>query len=276
MPVATYSFDLEHPPRLMYLNSAQARYIESDAMYIWNIDDPIIKPKNHMFVVSVVDVQIPYSFTIINTRNNRYWVNNQLFTIDSGNYNINELIDKLKANHPSLTFQYSEVNNKLTVSAATQFTMKNDPMTQPFLRMLGFRFDEYQGSTTYTSDSVVNLSGYNAIYLFSNITSFAVDSFAKRGSNVLCKIPVTGVSNSIIFFQNPMNLKQVVNSGNLNELKVQLLDPFYSPLNLNYVDWSITVQIEKVESKHGDPESKPVVEQTVAPERRSKKSQAKV
>lgn len=272
MPVATYNFDLEHPPRLMYLQSSQARYIESDGMYIWNIDDPIVKPKNHMFVVSVVDVQIPYSFTIINSRNNRYWVDNQLYTIDPGNYNVNELMDKLKANHPTFTFQYSEINNKMTISSASQFTLKNDVMSQPFFRLLGFRFDMYQGATSYTSDSVVNLSGYNSIYLFSNITSFAVDSFAKRGSNVLAKIPVTGVSNSIIFWSNPMNLKQVVNSGNLNELKLQLLDPFYSPLHLNYVDFSITIQIEKVESKHEDPEANRFTIEPTQPIRKSKKS----
>lgn len=275
MPVATYELDVHHPPRLMYLSSAQARYIESESMYAWDISEPIMKLNNHVFVVSVVDAQIPYSFTIINTRNNRYWVNDNLYTIDPGNPNINELIDRLKANHSTLTFQYSEINNKLTISSATPFTMKNDVISQPFLRMLGFRFDEYNGSSSYTSDSVVNLSGYNSIYLFSNITSFAIDSFARRGSNVLAKIPVTGVSNSIIFYTNPMNLKQIVNSGNLNEVKIKLVDPFYSPLHLNYVDFSITIQIEKVESKYEDPEIKPVVQAT-QPSNKLKKSKVNI
>lgn len=276
MGIATYPMDVHHPPRLIYLNSAQARYVESESMYIWTLDEPITKPNHHMFVISVVECQIPYSFTIINTRNNRYWINNNLYTIDPGNYNINELIDQLKANHSALTFQYSEINNKMTITSSSSFTMKNDPVSQPFLKMLGFRFDEYQGLSSYTSDSVVNLSGYNAIYLFSNITSFAMDSFAKRGSNVLCKIPVVGVSNSIIFYENHMSLKQVVNSGNLNEIRVKIVDPFYTPLHLNYVDWSMTIQVEKVESKFNeDPETKTIIQPT-QPINIPKKSKLKI
>lgn len=243
---STYQLDTAHPPRLVYLNSKQARYIEQDATYIWNLTENITLPKTHMFVISVVDAQIPYSFYLINNNNNRYYVNDQFYTIPQGNYNALELVEKLKANHPTFTFQYTETTNKLTISNSTPFSMANDPAFEPFLLMLGFRFDSYFGQRSYTSDSVLNLSGYNSLYIFSNVTSFAIDSYAKRGSNVLSKIPINTTSNGIIFYENRTMLKQVVNLQNLNEIKLQLLNNFYRPLHLNYIDFTITLQIEKV------------------------------
>lgn len=242
----TYPLDTTQPPRIVYLNSKQARYIESESMYMWNLTENIILPKTHMFLISVVDAQIPYSFYLINNNNNRYYVNDQLHTISQGNYNILELIDKLKANHPTFTFQYAETTNKLTISNATPFKLENDPAFEPFLNVLGFRFDSYFGQTSYTSDSVVNLSGYNSLYIYSNLTSFAIDSFAKRGSNVLAKIPINTTSNGIIFFENRMMVKQIINTHNTNEIKLQLMNNFYRPLHLNYVDFTITLQFEKV------------------------------
>jgi hypothetical protein len=277
---STFNLDPLHPPRLIYLNSAQARYLENDATYIWNLTEPLVKPKGHVFVISIASAEIPYSWYLINERNNRYIVDGQVYTVPIGNYNILELIEKLKGNHSTFTFSYFETTNKLTIANASSFTLENCPGFEPFLKMLGFRFDTYVGSTSYTSDSVVNLSSYNNIYLFSNITSYAMDSFAKRGSNVLAKIPVTCTSNGIIFYTNQANLKQVVNTTNLNEIKISLINNFYSPINLNYIDFTILLQVEKVKLEERDTDmmaTQPIQPmQTIEPIKQKKLSKSKL
>lgn len=243
----SYELSTAFPPRLLFLNSRNARYIPEESMYIWSFTESLQCPPNHSFLISVRDAQIPYSFYMINANNNRYYVDNVLYTIPEGNYNIIELLNLLNINHPSLVFTYKETTNKLTITSLRRFKIANDTNFEPFLRLLGFRKDIYEGQTSYTSDSVVNLAGYNNLFIYSNLTAYNIDSTANRGSNVLAKIPVNAVANGIIFYEIPsQGIKQVINHHSISEIKLQLLDTLYFPLHLNYVDWNVTIQVEVI------------------------------
>lgn len=240
-------YDSAHPPKLLFLNSANAKYVPGEAMYIFDFNETLQCPPEHTFLLTVLDAQIPYSWYQINANNNRYYVNGTLHTIPEGNYNILELLDQLRFIHPTFTFAYKETTNRVTIAAPTPFSIANDTSFQPFLRMLGFRKDIYSDSASYTSDSVVNLSGYNSIYLYANLTSYNLDSYAKRGSNAIARVPVTAVSNGIIFYSQPAGaVRQQISQQSVSEIKLQLLDSLYFPLFLNHVDWSVTLQIETI------------------------------
>lgn len=243
----SYELSTSYPPKLLFLNSANARYIPEESMYLWSFSETLQCPANHSFLLSVRDAQIPYSWYQVNTNNNRYIVDGVLYTIPEGNYNIIELINQLKFNHPTFTYNYKETTNKLTISNATSFRIENDTSYEPFLRVLGFMKDIYDDQSSYTSDSVVNLSGYNNIFIYSNLTHHNIDSTAKKGSNVISKIPVNALPNGIVFYEIPsQGIKQVISHHSISEVKLQLLDTLYFPLNLNNVDWSLTIQVEVI------------------------------
>jgi hypothetical protein len=243
----SYQISTTYPSKLVFLNSANARYIPEESLYIWSFTETLQCPANHSFLISVRDAQIPFSYYQINANNNRYYVNGVLFTIPQGNYNVIELINQLKFNHPTFTFNYKETTNKLTIASSTPFRIENDTSYEPFLRVLGFRKDIYEGQSSYTSDSVVNLSGYNNLFIYSNLTHMNLDSTANRGSNVMAKVPVSALPNGIIFYEMPAaGIKQVITHHSISEVKLQLLDTLYFPLHLNYVDWSVTIQVEIV------------------------------
>lgn len=241
--MASYPLDIAHPQRLLFLNSKQAAYSPGEAKYIWHLQETISCPKNHVFLISIIDAQIPYSYYQINENNRFYYFNNAPFSVPLGNYNILELIQKLKSNHPAITFTYLETTNKLTLSSTTSFRIENNLSYEAFLPMLGFKLDIYEG-TTLTSDSVVDLSGYNNIFIFSsNLSPYNVDSYESRGSNVLAKIPVTSSSNGIIFYTTT-GVKQVINTVSISDIRLQLLDNLYFPLDLNGVPFTITISLE--------------------------------
>lgn len=243
----SFAFDTSNPPKFLFLNSANARYVPHEAMYIWSFDESMQCPPNHSFLISVRDAHIPYSWYQLNRNNNRYFVDEALHTIPEGNYNIIELLDIMREKHPNISFAYMETTNRVTVTSFLPFSMRNDTNFEPFLRHLGFRKDIYDGAARYESDSVVNLSGYNSVLVYSNLTSYNIDSTARRGSNVMAKIPVTTTSNSIIFYTMPPgSIKQMISQHSISEVKLQLLDSLYFPLHLNYIDWSITIQVEVV------------------------------
>lgn len=257
----SFQFDTAHPPKYVFLNSANARYVPDEALYIWDFDESLQCPPNHSFVISVRDAHIPYSWYQLNANNNRYYIDGAAHSVPEGNYNILELIDILKTKHASLNFSYAETTNRVTVTSAAPFSMRNDTNFEPFLRHLGFRLDIYEGASSYTSDSVVNLSGYSAIFLYSNLTSYNIDSTARRGSNVIARIPVNAVSNGIVFYTMPPgSIRQMITQHSISEIKLQLLDSLYFPLHLNYIDWSLTLQIEVVKVVDEDPPAAPPVQ----------------
>ena len=198
---------------------------------------------DHSFLLSVVNAEVPYSFYLVNTNNNKYKINGTSYSISIGNYNILELIDKLQSNHPTFTFSYKETTNKLTISAPTAFSMTNDGL-EPFLRLIGFRLDIYNGLSSYESDSVVDLSGYNNIFIYSNLGSENYDSYLSRGSHVLCKIPLTSSANGVIFYENTFGTRHIIDQTNISDIKLQLLSNLYSPIDLNHIDFTIALQLD--------------------------------
>lgn len=273
----SYKLDPTLPGKLIFLNSANARYIPEESLYIWSFTESLQCPANHSFLISVRDAQIPYSWYQVNANNNRYFVNGTLFSIPEGNYNIIELVQQLKFNHPTLVFNYKETTNKLTISSASVFRIENDTNYEPFLRMIGFRKDIYEGKSSYTSDSVVNLSGYNNLFIYSNLTSYNLDSTANRGSNVMGKVPVNSLPNGIIFYEIPsQGIKQVISHHSISEVKLQLLDTLYFPLHLNYVDWSVTIQVEVIKMSDDVNNPMAISKPVPPPSKKKEKSKAKV
>lgn len=254
----SYQLSTQFPPRKIFLNSAHATTSGTDGYYSWSLKEPITAPSGHVFLFSVTDATIPYSFYIINTNNNSYAMAGVSATVTPGNYTILELLTTLRENHPTITFTYKQTTNKVTVTNATPFSMSNTVGKEPFLRLLGFTKDSYSGASSYTSESVVNLASYSSIYVFSNVSAANLDSYESRSGNIMCKIPVTSCPNGLIFFENINMLRHVVTHNTISEVRIRLIDPYYFDLLLNGVPFSMTIQIDIVPQTQA-PTENPVI-----------------
>lgn len=208
----------------------------------------LIPQPQYQYLLSVVDCQIPYSFYTINENNNTFIFNGQLHTITSANYDIIQLCQEVTDSIPNLTITYSEYTNKCTMYTdnGTNFTIRNSGSHEPFLKFLGFKLDSYENSNEYVSDSVVNVSGPACIYVSSNLGTSNFNSQLQTSSNILCKIPINTLSNGIIFYENYFQYRSLIYQNNISEIMITLLDDFYFPINLNGVDFTITLQFDVI------------------------------
>lgn len=242
----SYTLDTHWPSRQIFLNSAFAKL--SDFAYHWDLYEQIHVPTGYHLLVSVVDAQIPVSFYKVNDNNRYFYANDNLTSIQEGNYDILSLIDEVHATIPDWKLTYDISRNRVTIQSrsSSPFAMRNDSSRSRYLKLLGFDLDSYEGSNTYTSDGQVNLAGVSSIYVSSQeLVSQNIDSFSKTSSHILCKIPATASSNGIIFYDG-RNQKQLIQARSVSEITISLFDHEYFPLNLNNVPWSITLQFDYI------------------------------
>ena len=241
----SYQLDTHLPSRQFHLNSKHARNI-GVSQYVWDLSETLSLDAKYNFLVSVVSAQIPFSMYTINDSNKVFLVNGVEYSIPVGNYNVLELIREVANAVGILTLEYNQITNKVRVASDTAFSIRNSGSHEPFLRLLGFKLDLYEDQTEYVSDSVVNLSGISSIHLISNLGTQNFDSFSKKGSHVLARLPVNTVSNGIIFWENLFHHRSLISQTTISEIAIELLDSQFFPVDLNGVDFSITLQLDVI------------------------------
>jgi hypothetical protein len=64
-----------------------------------------------------------------------------------------------------------------------------------------------------------------------------------RTINILASVSVTGNPNSIIHYENTTSRHLIHHLNNVTNLQIKLLDQDGDSLNLNGVNWSITLEL---------------------------------
>ncbi len=236
------------------LNSKFAtKYINgSKSNCVFNIPQIII-PSQHHIHISVINAIIPYSFFNINGSNNLlYYIINGVpntLLVKPGNYNSNQLTTYLNQSMPGMNISYNSIYNK--------FTFKNNNETEfvlasfsTLLILMGFDngIDDFVSSNyEITSNYCSNLNTNNhCIHIKSNFITENINSNNYIEKNTLTTIPINSPPNSLIVY-NSMQ-KNVVNLyANLNDIQIKLVNQDDILLDLNGLDWSITLQLDIVD-----------------------------
>lgn len=239
------------------------------------------RPLENIAAIKVLEVQIPFSYYVINSRNNTFllYEENQLVTSSTvtlpvGNYNPSQICTALgtalttaSLNSRTYTVTYNDQTLKLTItsSATTIFTFSfgaptNSGNVNPRL-YIGFPggFTSSSGGTpnTLVSPNAIMLSGPNYIYVNSQKmgTLFNVylpqGAFNLGGGNAgpqLTKIPVNTNSGGVVFWQDP-DPQKWFDTGlldQLNEIDFYLTlgnTTSQIPLDLNGLSFSIKLGV---------------------------------
>ena len=237
----------------IYLNSKSAdkyfnNYI-SDALF--SLPNITIQ-KTEKAYISIKNCVIPHSFYNVNVTNDilDYTLNSIDYTIylTHGNYNVLTLkthILELFVTEGQTTWNimYNAKTNKYVFSNSTyDFTFKS---TSNCFELLGFIDDVNYTSTSFelNSNIGVNMFTIKNIYVTSdNFILNNIDSNNHNKSNIICSIPVKGVANSILFYED--NTKHLVhNIENLTSLRIILTNENGNLIDFNNIHYSITLEI---------------------------------
>jgi hypothetical protein len=244
----------------IYINSRTAtQYFEnliSDALFVL----PVIEiNKDEKAFICVKNAVIPNSFYNVNNTNNRldFILEDDTFSlsIPNGNYNINtfrtQLYDLLfnlnygqgNNNHNHWSITYSNKLNKFTFTHQYHnFTFLS---SSTCFEMMGFKDGSSYTSASLSLTSTIgcNMFTIKNIYVSSdNFILNNIDSNNHGRSNIICSIPVQGLSGSYLFYED--NQKHLVhNINNLTNFRIKLTDEDGAIIDFNDIHYSMTLEI---------------------------------
>ena len=227
----------------VYLNGTQ----KSNVLFF--LKDKIVVPKDFIEVkMSLVVLQAPASFYVINTTNNTLVINNVSYSLPLGNYNIQQLVTLLTTllgNTYNITFNSN--TNKLTFTSTLNQNFTFNKSSTCF-NLLGFSSGD-KTSTSYilTGDQVVNLTGTNCIFFSTeNITTKNIDSQTGITSTIIASIPVECGQGGIVFYKNNTDTKVNINERHIDYLNIAMYDEYRNYIDFNNCDWTATLQFDIV------------------------------
>jgi hypothetical protein len=203
--------------------------------------------------VTVLNAQIPCSFYVITSLNNKLVISGPAITtkiiiISNGNYNANtliiELTSKITASGLNMEITINKSNGILTFTS-TGFINYYFGSTSTILDVLGTKSTLIASSNVYTCLYPLNLLGVKKLLIRSERLAIqAVSSVDYASTNVLVTIPVDVPPFSIISYtsQSESN-KNLLNIRSINQIDIQIYDENDNLIDFNNLDWTLSVVI---------------------------------
>ena len=237
----------------IYLNSSTSMLMNGSLKsYVHFFIQDAMNDKKHNTVeqrVSLVNAQIPCSFYQINNNNNQIIINGILYTFPNGNYNVNNFITTWSSIIGAgwlLTF--SSMTNTLIFTFTSVFTFTDTKSS--IFPVIGFTAGNSYSCTgsILNAPYPVNFSGLPRILISSptfNLNSRCANAEATM-SSIIGAVPINTLSNGIIYYTNYTNYKSIFSSYELSFITIMLQDDNDNMLDMNNIDWAITLQIDTV------------------------------
>jgi hypothetical protein len=209
-------------------------------------DDTVLKS-----FVTVLNCQIPCSFYVINSSNNKLIISGPTITtetiiISNGNYNANtlitELISKIGASGLNMDITINKSNGILSFTSSG---FVNYYFDGTILDIIGTYSSKVSSSNIYTCSFPLNLLGVKKLLIRSERLAIqAVSSIDYASTNVLVTIPVDVPPFSMISYtsQSESN-KNLLNIRSINQIDIQIYDENDNLIDFNNLDWTISLVI---------------------------------
>jgi hypothetical protein len=273
----------------LYLNTREANVGNSNNCTFFLTTCPItLTNANNRFLISTPMIELPYSFSQVNTSNYNlpytytdtngggHTFTSTTMNIPIGNYNITQLqaqlvtslVANIQLNLPGSTLTANNfVCTYLAQTGKTTMTMSSSgisytvTITLQFSKayVLGIMNGFPQVNQTFgtniilVSPNKVMVNPITSVYLRSDTLKFQTNTEAVvalyANSDILAKIPVTTLPNSIIYYRN--DYKALITNKEITELNLYVSDNLSTnfTLDMQGVNYGIMVQIDEVSIK---------------------------
>lgn len=290
----------------IFLNSKQ-RDSGSSNEFIINLLKPItLTNPNNWFTVRVGSAEIPYIFQLINPSNATVHftvtrgstTQSGSFTLDSGNYNILNLLDAIKTKliaaiqsaigyTPTFAFTYSRTTGKCTLAmlgngdaiGCSVTVLNNSPVV---MTCLGFSSSFTFGFSNFStfpavSTQNVNVAQNNSIFIRSEslIQTSNYEAIVEKSniSDILAKIQVTSLPQSFLIWTNPSDLEVKINNQVIDAISLYLSSSLSYDLNLQNLDWQCRMTIKEYSNFAADDQYSHTINNSTMPSNDSSKTE---
>jgi hypothetical protein len=245
------------------INGSFKSSVNFDFISILKEEDDIIRS-----YISVVNAQIPMSYYLITSTNNKLSYNTQspIFIQDLyipvGNYNSYTLCEKLislfLAQGIIINITVSSINGLINFAQSSSIFLIYPYQVYPsnliissIAPLIGLTNTTIYSGTSITGNYPVNLLGTKRIKIKSS--ALAINSLSSVNSsynNTIAIIPVDNSFFSLINYENKNELnKNIIKVSTIENLDIQLTDDDDNLINFNNFDWALTlcISIERKE-----------------------------
>ena len=195
---------------------------------------------------SVDHCEICNSYYLINENNNDIVIDNIVYSMQYGNYNVNNFITSLLSIIPSgFTIKYSSITNKLTLNYTSNFTINGSSSLCTINEIIGL------GNLNITSTSnilvmpyVVNFLPLARINFRSNFFKFNNYSTTDNSTDIFLSVQNSAPPIGVIYYVNQTNTNFIINDMNITTININVTDDNNNLINFNDVNWFMTFTIK--------------------------------
>lgn len=249
--------DIYEDSRLISLNTADAVKLNGDynSSVFWNIPNIIQADKDISHItVSVEDFEMPVSYYLINDTNDVLYYNynsvDSFINLTQGNYNGSSLITELKAKFLSegltVTIVLSQVSGKLDFKFSNIITNVTFLYSQSKNLMDILGFTQNITGAAFTAPLPLNLLGVLKINICSqNLrTTNNFTSSNALSNNIIQTVAVDMPSWHQLTYVSKTSHAGRMATNYLDNIDIQLYDDAGNFLELNSINWSMTIQLK--------------------------------
>lgn len=195
---------------------------------------------------SVDHAEVCNSYYLINENNNDIVINNIVYSVQFGNYNVNNFITALTSVIPSgFVITYSSITNKLTFNYTSNFTINAGSSNCTINDIIGL------GNTNITSVAnslvlpfVVNFLPLARINFRSNFFKFNNYSTTDNSTDIFLSLQNSAPPIGVVYYVNQTNTNFIINDMNITVININVTDDNNNLINFNNVDWYMTFTIK--------------------------------
>lgn len=256
-------------------NGTNLNNLDGHKMYI--LEQEISSRKDERLLLYLKKAFIPFSFYTLSSsqRNNKLDIkethsngtdtNTFSITIPDGNYNINELLAKIK----TLLEAGSTYNHTYTITYNTQTAKVSFIELEPqgsnikaellfasgvnandsCRRLLGFdAVDvEFTASVSVSSQNIVDMAdGLDSIHIKSNLVGTNIRSTIAEGGELLL-VPVNLEPFNILYYdEGALPFKHLLSQDNIKRIEIKMTDVNDNVIDFNQIPYTLILQVEFV------------------------------
>lgn len=237
----------------VYLQSDQADITISESNCVWYLSETLVIPVGTRVMVSLTDLECPYSFYNIDENNNTLVIETATNTLEivipPSNYDVDSIVTFLNltlANNAVylgtlivVTFSFS--SNKFTFTSDTLDFNIVEGTTIDYELGLG-NLPVSSTSLFLTTPNTCNFAGTPYIQIN---TDLGIRNLDNRGQSfgVLARIPVRTEPSQYIFHQATENIYFLLDDRKIESIRIQLVDFKGNELKLNGAYFSLTLAL---------------------------------
>ena len=199
---------------------------------------------------SVDHCELCNSYYIVNENNNDIVINNIKYSVEFGNYNVNNFITTLLLVIPSgFTITYNNIINKLTFNYTSNFTINASNINCTMNNIIGLGIiDLTSVSNTLILPYVVNFLPLPRINFRSNFFKFNNFSTTDNSTDIFLSLQNNAAPIAVVYYVNQTNTQFIINDLNITTININVTDDNNNLINFNNINWYMTFTI-KVEYK---------------------------